>query len=61
MEEINFSAQQKNELIEIIESVLSGKPELTNRQASILFHWVRNVNTAMYSWVPKKYKKPLQN
>jgi len=61
MEEINFSIQQKNELIKIIECVLSGKPELTNRQASILFHWVRNVNDPAYAWVPKKYKKPLQN
>ena len=61
MEEINFSEDYKRELIDIIEGILSGKPSLTDRQASILFHWVRNANSAMYSWVPDKYKKALLN
>ena len=61
MEEVNFSEEYKRELIDIIEGILSGKPSLTDRQASILFHWVRNVNAVMYSWVPEKYKKALLN
>lgn len=55
-----FDEDFKARLIGIIKASLSGV-RLSDADAIILFHWVRNVNDPAYEWVPDEYKKALPN
>lgn len=58
---LEFDNDYKNELIQIIEEASTGSADLTNRQAAILFHWIRHINDEEYAWVPDKYKVEMPN
>ena len=53
---MEYTDDYKKELIEIIDLANTDSTKLTDRQAAILFHWVRHVNDIDYDWVPNKYK-----
>ena len=47
----------RQRLLRVIKDSLNGNTmNLTNSDVIILFHWVRNQNDPMYSFVPKKYR-----
>lgn len=54
--DLHFTKEYKSELIRIIKASLKGE-SLSDRDAVILFHWVRYQNDPAYSFVPKKYRK----
>jgi hypothetical protein len=56
---MEYTEDYKIELIKIIEAANTGQADLTNREAAMLFHWIRNINEPEYSWVPDKYKKDM--
>ena len=58
---LEFDDDYKNELIHIIEEASTGSADLTNREAAILFHWIRHINDEDYAWVPDKYKVEMPN
>lgn len=53
---MEFQDDMKEELIQIIKEASTGHAALTNRQAAMLFHWVRHINDEEYAWVPDEYK-----
>ena len=56
---LEFDENFKNELIQIIKEANTGSAALTNRQAAMLFHWIRHINDEDYAWVPEEYKKDM--
>ena len=50
-----FSDEFKKELISIIKRSLKGEA-LVDREAIILFHWVRHQTDPAYDFVPAKYR-----
>lgn len=58
---MELQEDMKQELIKIIEAASTGNALLTNREAAMLFHWVRHINDEEYAWVPDKYKVDMPN
>jgi hypothetical protein len=54
--EFTFTEDMKEDLIRIIEAASTGNTDLSNRDAAMLFHWIRHINEPEYAWVPDKYK-----
>ena len=57
--EYEFSEDLKQRILNIIRRSWNGEMHLLEEGDSIiLFHWVRNMNDQIYSFVPKKYRTP---
>lgn len=54
--DLHFTEEYKSDLLRIIKASLKGD-SLSDREVTILFHWVRNMNDPAYGFVPKKYRK----
>ena len=53
---MEFAEDYKEELIKIIKEASTGNADLSNREAAILFHWIRHINDEDYAWVPEELK-----
>ncbi len=58
---LEFDEDYKTNLIDIIERASTGNANLSNREAAMLFHWVKHINDPEYLWVPDKYKVDMPN
>lgn len=55
--EVEFSRELKHRILNVIKRAYKGEGHLLDEgDVIILFHWVRNQNSPVYDFVPKKYR-----